>query len=52
MPEDEAKILASIANVTDDLDKILDRLFENVEQLKVILRAQPQPDPEPGQEKP
>jgi hypothetical protein len=52
MPEDEATILARIASVTDDLDKILDRLFENVEQLKVILRAKPQADPEPGQEMP
>lgn len=42
MPADEALRLAQIAAVTEDLDKILDKLFENVAELKIVLtRAAP-----------
>jgi hypothetical protein len=48
MPGDEAKKLASIAEVTDSLDEILDRLFANVAQLKQILAPPPDPHPAGG----
>ena len=42
MPSEETQQLAKVAAVTDDLDKILDKLFQNVAELKVILgRAGP-----------
>jgi len=37
MAADETRQLASIAAVAEDLDKLLDRLFENVAELKTIL---------------
>jgi len=46
MPHDAPRQLASIAAVTEDLDKILDRLFRNVAELKAILgKAAPDPAP-------
>lgn len=51
MPADAPRQqLARVAAVTDDLDRLLDRLFQNVAELKVILAgAEPDP-PGPGQE--
>jgi hypothetical protein len=43
MPQDAPRQLASIAAVTEDLDKILDRLFANVAELKAILGKTPDP---------
>lgn len=43
MPADEARKLAKVAAVTTDLDRLLDKLFANVAELKVIL-GQPRPD--------
>jgi len=41
MPE-EAQRLARVAAVADDLDRVLDKLFETVAELKIILeRAEP-----------
>jgi hypothetical protein len=41
MPE-EAQRLARVAAVAEDLDKILDKLFANVAELKLILeRTEP-----------
>ena len=37
MPSDETRQLAKVAAVTDDMDKLLDKLFANVAELKVIL---------------
>jgi hypothetical protein len=37
MPAEEARQLAQVAAVTDNLDKLLDRLFATVAELKVIL---------------
>lgn len=36
-PADESRRLAKVAAVTDDLDRILDRLFANVAELREIL---------------
>lgn len=52
MPPDEVRQLASIAAVTDDLDKLLDKLFENVAELKVILARTGPGAPDPAEEKP
>lgn len=42
MPDAPREQLASISAVADDLDRILDKLFRNVADLKVILaRAEP-----------
>lgn len=43
MPEEEARQqLAKVAAVASDLDKIIDKLFDNVAELKIILaRAAP-----------
>lgn len=46
MPGEEARKLARVAAVTSDLDRILDKLFANVAEIKVIL-GQAEPDP-PG----
>ena len=43
MPADEERQLAKIAAVAEDLDRILDRLFASVAELKGMLRK-----PEPG----
>ena len=41
MPE-EAQRLAKVAAVADDLDRVLDKLFETVAELKIILeRTEP-----------
>lgn len=41
-PPDEARQLARIAEVTDDLDRTLDKLFAIAAELKTILaRAEP-----------
>ena len=48
MPADEARQLARVAAVADNLDKVLDKLFENVAELKLIL-GQAGPDA-PGTE--
>lgn len=47
MPGDEAQRLAKVAAVTDDLDRILDKLFENVAELKKTILARTEP-PAPG----
>lgn len=42
MPADEAQRLAKVAAVAEDLDRILDKLFANVAELKIILeRTEP-----------
>ena len=42
MPGDEARRLARVSAVADDLDKVLDKLFANVAELKIILeRTEP-----------
>jgi hypothetical protein len=42
MPAEEARRLARVAAVADDLDKVLDKLFANVAELKLILeRTEP-----------
>jgi hypothetical protein len=48
MPE-KARQLAKVAAITDELDKIIDRLFQNVADLKEILASIP-PRP-PGETK-
>lgn len=40
MPDDETQQLARVAAVTADLDRLLDRLFTNVAELKKILTAE------------
>ena len=39
MPEEARQQLAKVAAVADDLDKIIDKLFQNVADLKVILAS-------------
>jgi hypothetical protein len=39
MPSDEARQLARLARITDDLDKLTDRLFANVAELRQLLAA-------------
>lgn len=55
MAGDETQQLAKIAKVAEDLDKMLDKLFASVDELKVILAAPPGPDaakpgPDPGRQ--
>lgn len=52
MPADEARRLAVIASVADDLDKILDKLFANVAELKIILERTEPGTPGTKKEKP
>ena len=39
MPEEARQQLAQVAAAADDLDKIIDRLFRNVADLKAILAS-------------
>jgi hypothetical protein len=50
MSSDEARRLARISAVVDDLDKILDDLFASVADLKALLTkpGADNPDPEKG----
>lgn len=43
---DEKQQLATIAAVLDDTDKLLDKLFRNVADLKAILTRVPQGNPD------
>lgn len=49
MPPDEAQQIAKVAEVVGDLDKIIDRLFASVAELKLILRQQAGAEPAAGQ---
>ena len=51
MASDESRQLAKVAAVTDDLDKMLDKMFATVAELKLIL-APPGPAPGKIKEKP
>lgn len=51
MPGDETRQLARIAQVTDDLDKLLDDLFASVAELRHILTP-PEPPAVPPERRP
>lgn len=53
MPEEEARQqLAKVAAVADDLDRIIDKLFQNVADLKAILVGAGQDSPSETEEDP
>lgn len=46
MPSDESRQLAKVAAVTDDLDKILDKLFAAAAELRILLASREPCKPE------
>lgn len=46
MPSDESRQLAKVSAVAEDLDKLLDKLFASVAELKILLAPREPCSPE------